>query len=89
MLELDLTDVSPFVILVNSVKRVHSPSMPVVVLTHVPNRYLWELARSNGAYACLWKPQATGDMLAMTILRALAHIPPKKKERHLPRFSFE
>ncbi|BCA55319.1 hypothetical protein W02_24590 [Nitrospira sp. KM1] len=80
VLELDLPDMSGFQILVDAVPVASAPRLPVIVLTRLPNRDIWELAKRNGAYACLWKPCTTGDVLVSTIERGLAQIAPQGKE---------
>ncbi|BCA55589.1 hypothetical protein W02_27290 [Nitrospira sp. KM1] len=80
VLELDLPDMSGFQILANAVSAASAPKLPVIVLTRVANRDIWELAKKNGAYACLWKPCTTGDVLVTTIERGLAKLAPQGKE---------
>ncbi|BCA55971.1 hypothetical protein W02_31110 [Nitrospira sp. KM1] len=80
VLELELPDMSGFQILLECVPVSSEPSLPIIVLTRVPNRDIWDLARKHGAYACLWKWHTTGDLLTMTILRGIAQIPPTQKE---------
>ncbi|BCA55320.1 hypothetical protein W02_24600 [Nitrospira sp. KM1] len=80
VLELDLPDRSGFQILIDVVPLVNSPEVPVIVLTRVPNRDVWELARTNGAHACLLKSKTSGDELARVVQTGLARIPPAKGE---------
>jgi CheY-like chemotaxis protein len=49
VLELDLPDRSGFEVLVDLVPRIRRPKIAVIVLTRLPNRGMWELAKQNGA----------------------------------------
>src|SRR5437868_13408708 len=49
VLELDLPDRSGFEVVVDLVHRVRRPKVAVMVLTGLPARGMWELARRNGA----------------------------------------
>src|SRR4051794_28870978 len=55
ILELDFPKESGFEVLVNLIPNVRRPNVPVIVLTRLMHRGLWELAKMNGAYACLLK----------------------------------
>ncbi|BCA53040.1 hypothetical protein W02_01800 [Nitrospira sp. KM1] len=81
VLELDLPDMSGFHMLTDCLPSEGSPARPVIVLTRVQNRDLWELAKTNGAYACLWKSNTSGDLLANYVERGLAQIALSHKER--------
>jgi len=55
VLELALQDESGFAALLNLVPIASRPQVAVIVLTQLTHRGTWELARQNGAYACLAK----------------------------------
>ncbi len=82
VLELDLADRSGFEVLVRLVPVARKPDVPVIILTHLTNYYLADLARKNGAFACLLKTGAPGDMLDNTIQRAISVITGDKKKAH-------
>jgi DNA-binding NarL/FixJ family response regulator len=75
VLEIALPDISGLEVLVKLVPRTWNPDMPVVVLTRIADRFLWEAALKNGAQAALYKPMTSGDMLDKAILNAMARIP--------------
>ena len=85
ILELELPDISGFEILISAIPVARSPQLPVIVLTRIPDPAFWELARKNGAFACLWKSITSGRELTATVMQGLARIP-QAKERE-PRFS--
>ena len=85
VLELSLPEESGFKTLVNSVPNASRPHIAVVVLTFMTHRGIWELAKQNGAYACLSKRSTTGDDLDLAIQRAVAFVGQMpKEERHRP-----
>src|SRR5688572_13754236 len=61
VLELSLPDQSGFQTLVDLVPIASRPHIAVIVLTLMTQRGVWELAKQNGAYACLAKKITTGD----------------------------
>ena len=86
ILELSLPDGSGFEVLMELIPRASSPKVPVIVLTRIPYRAVWELATQQGAQACLLKTFTSGDDLDRAIQRAVAfvgHMP--KEDRYRPR----
>ena len=73
-------DRSGFQILVNLVPIASRPHVAVVVLTHMTHRGVWELAKENGAYACLAKRFTSGEDLDRAIQRAVAFVGRLPKE---------
>lgn len=85
VLELSLPDQSGFQTLVDLVPIASRPHVAVVVLTLMTLRGVWELAKQNGAYACLAKQFTSGDDLDRAIQRAIAFVGQMPKEdRHGP-----
>jgi len=72
VLEIDLADMSGFEVLVPLVSR--PPRIPVVVLTHLTNPFILDLALKNGALAALCKNATPGDVLDKTILRVASTV---------------
>jgi DNA-binding NarL/FixJ family response regulator len=81
VLEIDLADMSGFEILVQLVST--PPKAAVVVLTHLTNPFLLDLALKNGARAALYKNATSGDVLDKTILRAVSTIQRDHKREFL------
>ena len=71
VLEIDLADKSGFEVLVQLVPT-RPPKVAVLVLTHLTNPFLLDLALRNGAVAALNKEATSGDVLDKTILRAVS-----------------
>jgi len=80
VLELSLPDQSGFPTLVELVPIASRPRVAVVVLTLMTHRGLWELAKQNGAFACLHKDYTTGEDLDKAIQRAIAFVGQMPKE---------
>lgn len=80
VLELSLTDQSGFQTLIDLVPIASRPHVAVIVLTLMTQRGIWELAKQNGAYACLAKKFTTGDDLDKAIQRAIAFVGQMPKE---------
>jgi DNA-binding NarL/FixJ family response regulator len=80
VLELSLPDQSGFQTLVDLVPIASRPHIAVIVLTLMTQRGVWELAKQNGAYACLAKNFTTGDDLDKAIQRAIAFVGQMPKE---------
>lgn len=80
VLELDFEDRSGFEALVDLVPIVRKPRVAVIILTRLTHLGLWELARKNGAYACLIKGYTSGDMLDTVIQKAIAVVGMLPKE---------
>ena len=85
VLEISLPRESAFVFLLDLLPIASRPNVAVVVLTHVGDKGLWELAKEHGAYACLLKQHTSGEVLDKTIQRAIAFVGQMPKEdRHRP-----
>jgi DNA-binding NarL/FixJ family response regulator len=69
--EIDLPDSSGFQLLVDLIPVAKRPTVAVIILTRLSNQALWELAKKNGAYVCLFKPHTSGDYLDKVIQRAI------------------
>ena len=80
VLELSLPDQSGFQTLVDLVPVASRPHVAVIVLTHITHRGVWELAKQNGAYACLAKKFTSGEDLDKAIQRAVAFVGQMPKE---------
>jgi DNA-binding NarL/FixJ family response regulator len=83
VLEIDLPDTSGFKLLIELVPVARRPTVAVIILTRLSNQALWELATTNGAYVCLFKPHTSGDYLDKAIQRAInwvGRLP--KEDRH-------
>ena len=80
VLELSLPDQSGFQTLVDLVPIARRPHVAVVVLTLITQRGVWELAKQNGAYACLAKNCTSGQGLDKAIQRAVAFVGQLPKE---------
>ena len=80
VLELSLPDQSGFQTLMKLVPIASRPHVAVVVLTQMTHRGVWELAKQNGAYACLAKKFTSGEDLDKTIQRAVAFVGQLPKE---------
>jgi DNA-binding NarL/FixJ family response regulator len=78
-------DRSGFEVLVDLVPIVRRPRVAVIVLTNNVYRGLWDLAKANGAYACLPKQYTSAEALDTTIRKAIAMVGMLPKEdRHRP-----
>ena len=73
-------DPSGFKTLVELVPIASRPRIPVVVLTQMTQRGISELAKENGAYACLVKQHTSGDDLDRAIQRAMTFVGNMPKE---------
>ena len=80
ILELDFPDRSGFEVFISLVPLVRRPTVAVVVLTRLTHRGLWDLAKRNGAYACLVKEDTSGEELDHVIQSAIAMIGALPKE---------
>ena len=81
VLELSLADgESGFETLIKLVPVASRPHVAVVVLTLMTHRGVWELAKQNGAYACLAKKFTSGEDLDKAIQRAVAFVGSMPKE---------
>ena len=79
VLEIDLADMSGFEVLVQLVPT-RPPKVPVIVLTHLTNPFILDLALKNGALAALNKKTTPGDVLDKTILRAVSIVQRDRKK---------
>jgi CheY-like chemotaxis protein len=84
VLELALPDRSGLPLLVELLPIPSRPNVAVIVLTQRVYRGMWELAKHNGAYACLVKRYTTGEYLDKAIQCAIALVGLGSKERHWP-----
>jgi DNA-binding NarL/FixJ family response regulator len=83
ILELDFPDRSGFEVLVSLVPIVRRPTVAVVILTRLTHRGVWDLAKRNGAYACLVKAHTSDEKLDNVIQSAIAMVGMLPKEdRH-------
>jgi CheY-like chemotaxis protein len=77
VLDLDMPE-SGFHALLELVPDRQRPQVAVIVLTHLPHPNLFDMAKHNGAYACLLKQSTTVEELVHTIEQALAAIRAKR-----------
>jgi DNA-binding NarL/FixJ family response regulator len=75
VLEIDLPGRSGFNVLIDLVPIARHPEIAVIILTHFPFQSLYEAALKNGAFAVLYKPLTSGDLLNETIMKAVSAIP--------------
>ena len=72
--DLALADRSGFEILADLVPVSNKPQVAVIVLTRIEHREVKELAKQNGAYACLVKQLTTGEELDHAIQQAVKFV---------------
>ena len=87
LLELDLPDRSGFEVLVDLVPLVKRPEVAVIVLTSLTQPGLHELAKKNGAWACLVKGYTSEEVLDQHIRKAIAFVGRTSKERRRQPFT--
>ena len=75
--DLDMPE-SGFHVLLELVPDRQRPQVAVIVLTHLPHPNLFEMAKHNGAQACLLKQSTTVEGLAQTIEQALTAVRAKR-----------
>jgi DNA-binding NtrC family response regulator len=81
VLEINLLDMSGFQVLPQLLVRSHAA--PVIMLTHLTNPFILDLAVKNGAFSALCKGFTAADVLDKHILRALsANQKDRKPTRH-------
>ena len=80
VLDLDMPE-SGFYVLLDLVRDRTRPPMAVVILTHLPYPYLFEMARDNGAQACLVKQATRVQDLDHAIQNAVAAVRSKDLSR--------
>ena len=71
VLDLDLADISAFEVLGNLRTPPDTSQVPIVVLTQLGNRWLFERARREGAASCLVKSVTSGYLLSQVIRKAM------------------
>jgi len=81
IVELDLSDMSGFKVLLNLVPRGPSQDIAVIILSHLNLQALADLAINNGALAYLIKSRVSGDDLNMSIRKAIDAVGADKR-RH-------
>jgi len=81
VLEIDLPDMSGFEVLARLVPRARHPEIAVIVLTHLPNQFLLELAIKNGAQGAFFKTMTCGDILDKAILKAISTVQKEKAQQ--------
>jgi CheY-like chemotaxis protein len=70
VLDLDMPE-SGFHVLLELIPERQRPKVAVVVLTHLPHPNLFEMAKHNGAQACLLKQSTSPQDLEQTIQQAV------------------
>ena len=75
VLEIDLPGRSGLNVLSDLAPIARHPEIAVIILTHLHFRSLHEAALRNGAFAVLYKPLTSGDLLNDTIMNAVSAIP--------------
>jgi DNA-binding NarL/FixJ family response regulator len=73
VLDLDMPE-SGFHVLLELIPDRKRPNVAVVVLTHLPHPNLFEMAKHNGAQACLLKQSTSVQDFEQTIQQALASV---------------
>ena len=74
MLQIDLPGMSDFEVLAKLVPRTYRPEIAVIVLTRLPNQFLFDLAIKNGAQAAFQKGAGNGDLPEQSILKAISTV---------------
>jgi CheY-like chemotaxis protein len=77
VLDLDMPE-SGFHVLLELVPDRQRPQVAVIVLTHLPHPNLFDMAKHNGAQACLLKQSTTVQELEHTVQQALAVVRAKR-----------
>ena len=73
VLDLDMPE-SGFAFLIELIENHQRPIVPVIVLTRLMNRNVLEMARNNGAHACLIKHRTSAQELHQAIQNAMASV---------------
>ena len=73
VLDLDMPE-SGFHALLELIPDRHRPRIAVVVLTHLPHPNLFEMAKHNGAHACLLKQSTSVEDLQRAIQEGMAAV---------------
>jgi DNA-binding NarL/FixJ family response regulator len=77
ILDLDMPQ-SGFHVLLELVPERRCPQLAVIVLTHLPHPNLFEMAKHNGAQACLLKQSTSGEELDRAVQEAIAAVKAKR-----------
>ena len=80
VLEIDLPDMSGFQLLVDLIPIPKRPNIAIVILTRLSSQLLWDLAKKQGAYACLLKNHTSQENLDRVIQHAVALVGQMPKE---------
>lgn len=73
VLDLDMPE-SGFHVLLELIPDRQRPQVAVIILTHLPHPNLFDMAKHNGAQACLLKQSTTVQDLEQSIQEALAAV---------------
>ena len=73
VLDLDMPE-SGFHVLLELIPDRQRPRIAVIVLTHLPHPNLFEMAKHNGAHACLLKQNTSVEDLQRAIQQAIAAV---------------
>ena len=73
LLDLDMPE-SGFHVLLELIPNRSHPKIPVIILTHLPHPNLWEMAKHNGAQACLLKQRTSAQELHCAIQTAITSV---------------
>lgn len=73
VLDLDMPE-SGFHVLLELVPDRRRPQVAVIILTHLPHPNLFEMAKHNGAQACLLKQSTTVQDLEHSVLEAVTAV---------------
>ena len=84
VLEIDLPDQSGFEVLGHLNPIPKRPNVPVVVLTRLAHRGLYEIAQTLGAYVSLYKPHVSSEDLDRALNRAIGFVGQMPKEDWYP-----
>jgi len=76
VLEMNLSDMPGFGLLIQLVQHPRDPQMPVIILSRVDLPPVARLAKNNGAQAYLVKSHVSGDELDKVIQRVLTTVGP-------------
>ena len=74
VMDLALPDRPGFEVLADLVPIPAKPTVPVLVLTLLEHRTVWELAKQYGAYACFHKKHTRGEDLEKAIQRGMGFV---------------
>jgi CheY-like chemotaxis protein len=77
LLDLDMPE-SGFHVLLELIPDRQRPQLAVIILTHLPHPNLFDMAKHNGAQACLLKQSTTVQELDHAVQEALAAVRAKR-----------